>query len=330
MTRAELATARLTLRPVAPEDEGAVVAALNDLAVAGWLAVVPYPYTAADFQHFLTEIAKPGETFAVCDAAGLVGIVGAGRELGYWFAPRIHGLGYATEAARAIVAAQLADDPADIVSGYFEGNARSANVLQKLGFVEIGRGLKACRALGIDRAHVDLRLTLPTFQAALPIEAQSPRMTFRALQNTDLEALHAVVSHWDVVRQLASFPWPPDRAFTATRARPYLGCGFVWGVFRDGDLIGTMAVTGDELGYSFRPDAWGQGYATEACRVALDRAFAEGRDHVNAGVWADNAASLRLLAKLGFYVTGQDVSLNKARGMDVAGQWLRLDRADWR
>ena len=72
--------------------------ALNDLDVTGWLSVVPYPDTAADFQHFRTGIAKPGETFAVLDATGLAGIVGAGRALGYWFALRCHGMGYATEA----------------------------------------------------------------------------------------------------------------------------------------------------------------------------------------------------------------------------------------
>ena len=166
MTRAELKTARLTLRPVAPEDEGAVVAALNDIAVTGWLAVVPFPYTSADFQQFLTEIAHPGETFAVQDAEGLAGIIGAGRELGYWFVPHCHGRGYATEAAHAVLAAQLAEDPSDVISGYFEGNYRSARVLQKLGFVETGRVSKHCRALGIDRPHVDMLLEPGRFRAA--------------------------------------------------------------------------------------------------------------------------------------------------------------------
>ena len=327
--RAELKTARLTLRPVAPEDEGGVVAALNDLAVTGWLSVVPHPYSVADFDQFRTELAKPGETFAVLDHQGLAGIVGAGRELGYWFAPRCHGKGYATEAARAVMAAQLAGDATDVVSGYFEGNTRSANVLKKLGFVEVGRGMRACRALGHDRPHVDLRLTLAAFRQALPVEAHGPRLTFRPLQNTDLEALHAVVSHFDVVRQLASYPWPPDRSFTRSRAQPFLGRGFVWGVFRDQRLIGTVAVTGDELGYMFAPDVWGQGYGAEACHIALKRAFAEGRDHITAGIWADNAASLGLLHKLDFKIVGNDLSLNKARGVEVAGHMLRLDRACW-
>jgi len=331
MTRAKLETARLRLRPVAVEDEAVVVAALNDLSVTGWLAVVPHPYNPADFQHFQRNLAQPGQTFAVEDAQGLVGIVGLEkRTLGYWFAPSSHGLGYATEAARVALAAHFAESTTDIASGYFEGNTRSANVLRKLGFVEAGRWPKQCRALGTDRSHVEMVLTLDAFRAALPIEMRGPRLTLRSLQTTDLAALHRVVSEWEVVRQLASYPWPPDLAFTATRAKPYLGAGFVWGMFREGDLLGTVAVTGNELGYMLRQDAWGQGYATEACRLAIDRAFADGRDHLVAGIWADNAASLALLRKLGFRLTGSDVSRNIARGAEVAGHWLRLDRKDWR
>lgn len=330
MARAQLQTSRLKLRPVDPKDEGVAVAALNDIAVSGWLAVVPYPYDRADFQHFQTQYAVPGDTFAVDDAEGFVGIVGVeDRTLGYWFAPACHGQGYATEAARAALAEHLAGEPADIASGYFEGNGRSANVLRKLGFVETGRRLKHCRALEIDRSHVDMALTLDAFQAALPVEARGLRLSFRSLQRTDLTDLHRIVSEWDVVRQLASYPWPPDPAFTAMRAQPYPGRGFVWGVFRAGELLGTVAVTDNELGYMLLPDAWGQGHATEACRLAIDRGFAEGRDHLVAGVWADNAGSLALLCKLGFRMTGSDVSWNKARGAEVAGHWLRLDKADW-
>lgn len=330
MPRPVIATPRLTLRPVAASDEAAVVDCLNDLEVTGWLAVVPHPYAPADFRQFQQVYAVPGVTYAVADAKGLVGIVGVeDRILGYWFAPRVHGQGYATEAARAALAEHFAVNPAVIASGYFEGNARSANVLRKLGFVETGRDLKFCRALAKDRPHVELVLTREAFVAALPVEAKGPRLTCRPLQTTDTDALHAIVSDWQVVRQLASYPWPPQRDFTLIRAQPYAGRGFVWGMFRDRDLIGTVAVIEDVLGYMFRPDTWGQGYATEACRLAIDAAFHTGRDHLVAGVWAENTASLGLLAKLGFYKTGDDVSFNAARGVEMAGHWLRLDRAAW-
>lgn len=163
MVPERILTARLRLRPVAASDEEAVVAALNDLDVTGWLAVVPHPYGPEDFRWFLGSVARPGETFAVEDDAGLAGIVGAGRELGYWLAPRVHGRGYATEATRAILAEQLACDPQPVRSGYFEGNLRSARVLEKLGFVEVGRFAKHCRALGCERPHVEMLLEPSAF-----------------------------------------------------------------------------------------------------------------------------------------------------------------------
>lgn len=207
MTRAELQTARLSLRPVHPSDEAAVVAALNDLAVSGWLAVVPYPYSVADFHAFQQDYAAPGKTYAICDANGFAGVMGGeDRTLGDWLTPACQGQGFATEAARMLLAEHFADSPEPIASGYFEGNTRSAGVLRKLGFVETGQGLKHCRAFGADRPHVDMRLTRDAFVAALPVEARSARLAYRTLHPTDLDALHSLVSHWDVVRQLASYP----------------------------------------------------------------------------------------------------------------------------
>lgn len=162
--RAQLRTARLTLRPVSADDRDAIVAGIGDLEVSRWLSEVPYPYAAKDFDHFLTHIARPGETFAVEDETGFCGIIGVeGGELGYWFATAVHGRGYATEAARAVMTAIFAERTEPYVAGYFEGNHRSANVLRKLGFLETGRGLRHCRALGRDRPHVDLILTRSRF-----------------------------------------------------------------------------------------------------------------------------------------------------------------------
>jgi RimJ/RimL family protein N-acetyltransferase len=167
--RAHLQTARLTLRPVAANDQAAIVSGIGDLDVSRWLSRVPHPYSAADFVEFATEIAYPGETFAVEDAGGFVGVVGAGFELGYWFIPQAHGRGYATEAALAVLQMQFAHDDSTVTSGCFVGNDRSARVLAKLGFVETGRRMQACRALGEARAHVDLLLTPAAFAALHPV-----------------------------------------------------------------------------------------------------------------------------------------------------------------
>ncbi len=330
--RAELKTARLTLRPVEPQDEAVVVAALNDLDVTGWLAVVPHPYTPGDFHLFQTEYAQPGQTYAVDDAEGFAGILGIeDRTLGYWFAPRCHGRGYATESARAALGDHFAENPTDIASGYFEGNARSASVLRKLGFVETGRDMKFCRALNTDRHHVEMRLTRDAFVAALPIEARSARLTYRPRQATDLEAMHDLVSRPEVLRFLGpSWPWPAEPSFSLTRSTPYVGQGFVWGIFRDGAHIGSAGVTQGELGYVIHPDHQGRGFASEAVERCLTRAFdKDGLDEVHAGVWADNPASLGILRKFGFQITGEDMGTNALRPEPAPGFTLRLTRANW-
>lgn len=328
MARAAFQTARLTLRPVGPQDQGPVLAALNDLAVSGWLSVVPHPYRAEDFQHFQRDLARPGTTFAIEDATGCAGILGIeGARLGYWLCPAAQGKGYATEAARGALGWHFAQGGGPVTSGYFEGNAASAHVLAKLGFTETGRRVNFCRALNRDRRHVDLTLSAQAYDAALPWQAASPRLTFRPLQATDAAALHAIVAQAEVTRQLGPrWPWPADFAFTQSRAQPFHGAGFIWGIFRHGALIGTVGVSGDELGYMLAPAAWGQGYATEACRLTLDRAFASGLDRIRAGVWADNLASQRVLARLGFVVTGQDMGTSAARPDPAPGLTLTLAR----
>lgn len=51
-------------------------------------------------------------------------------------------------------------------------------------------------------------------------------VTYRAVRPQDFDALHALVSLWDVTRNLGSWPWPPDPEFTAKRCQPFEGDGF--------------------------------------------------------------------------------------------------------
>lgn len=60
-----------------------------------------------------------------------------------------------------------------------------------------------------------------------------------------------------------------------------------------------------ELTYTFARCVWGKGYATEAGRAALDYAFtATGLARVIAVVHPENAASIRVLEKLGMRADG--------------------------
>ena len=55
-----------------------------------------------------------------------------------------------------------------------------------------------------------------------------------------------------------------------------------------------------ELGYLFRRDCWGQGYARESCEAVIEAAFAAGVHRIFAECDPNNAASWRLLERLSF------------------------------
>ena len=61
-----------------------------------------------------------------------------------------------------------------------------------------------------------------------------------------------------------------------------------------------------EIGFIFHPSAWGQGFAREALSAVIDRVFERfPLDAIEADVDPRNAASLRLLGRLGFRETGR-------------------------
>jgi RimJ/RimL family protein N-acetyltransferase len=155
-------------------------------------------------------------------------------------------------------------------------------------------------------------------------------LTYRAIGAGDFDALHGIVSHWAVVRQLGGWPWPANPSFTQGRCKPYTGTGFVHGVCLHGKLIGSMAVTGGELGYMFAPQTHRRGIATRAAKDAIAQAFAEyDWPTLRAGCWHDNAASARVLTKCGFTHWQTRFEHSKARGYPVITHHYRLTRTAW-
>lgn len=128
------------------------------------------------------------------------------------------------------------------------------------------------------------------------------RLTLRAMRPAMLEALHGIMSDWEVVRRTGNWPWPPDRGFAASRCRPMTPeVGFVGMIHREEIAVGWMALRHGDLGYAVARAQWGRGYATEMARAAIAHAFATyDRPEITADVFDDNPASVRVLEKLGF------------------------------
>ena len=82
---------------------------------------------------------------------------------------------------------------------------------------------------------------------------------------------------------------------------------FVYGIYRDGDLIGFLNEceidgTNIELGYFISPENWNQGYAAEALQAAIDELFRMGFERVRTGFFEENKASCRVMEKCGMHL----------------------------
>ena len=155
-------------------------------------------------------------------------------------------------------------------------------------------------------------------------------LTYRPPCADDFDGIHETASHWSVVRQLGSWPWPPDPDFTRKRCQPYEGEGFVLSIFADGTYAGGIAVTTGELGYSLSPKFHRMGIGTRAVRYALTRAFdAYDWPELKASCWHDNVASNRLLTKSGFQHWQSHYEHSVARRVPTLVYQFRLPRARW-
>jgi RimJ/RimL family protein N-acetyltransferase len=163
------------------------------------------------------------------------------------------------------------------------------------------------------------------------VEIVTPRLKLRRARQSDLEALHAILSDAGAMRYWST---PPHADLEETWAwlEGMIGApadasdDFV--VEYGGRVIGKAGCWRlPEIGYILHPDVWGQGFAHEALSAAIGHVFsAFDLPAIEADVDPRNAASLGLLEKLGFAETGR-----AKRTWKVGEEWcdsvyLRLPR----
>ena len=158
----------------------------------------------------------------------------------------------------------------------------------------------------------------------------TPRLTLRPVSAEDVPALVPAIGNYDIVRWLGRVPYPyraaDAEAFVAANAA---NAGRVWFVHDASGLAGGISIDG-ELGYWFRRDLWGRGYALEAAAAAVDVHFADRRaGHLPSGHMPGNDRSARVLEKLGFRPAGTKVVAARALAQQVESLAYTLTRTDW-
>ncbi len=163
------------------------------------------------------------------------------------------------------------------------------------------------------------------------LEIWTERLRLRKASEDDLDAIHAVLSDR---RAMAYWSTPPHETLEQSRLwldkmlsiPSHKGEDFI--VELDGRVIGKAGLyCFPEVGFILHSSAWGRGFAREALRPVLERAFSVHRlPAVVADVDPRNAASLKLLQGLGFRETGR-----KEKTWLIGEEWcdsvyLQLDR----
>jgi RimJ/RimL family protein N-acetyltransferase len=158
-------------------------------------------------------------------------------------------------------------------------------------------------------SQISLRDSLPETIATARLRMAAPVMA-------DLAELVPLANNDNVTRWTARMPFPYGQEdgvefietfATAPTERPY--------AIRNeaGAFIGIVSLMFDEdeppeIGYWLGEPFWGQGYGGEAAAGLIGAARASGRfDVIGAKVIAGNAASLRILDKVGFVRAGEDI-----------------------
>jgi len=151
---------------------------------------------------------------------------------------------------------------------------------------------------------------------AVPIaDVETARLRLRRFARTDVDDLAVVFAKPEV------WEFPLGRAVTRdetvefldTQIDQYESCGVACWLATQratGRVIGYVGISvpafhpailpAVEVGWRFDPDVWGQGYATEGARAALDQSFGPlGLDRVCSLPQAENTASVRVAERLG-------------------------------
>ena len=176
---------------------------------------------------------------------------------------------------------------------------------------------------------------LPGGESRVVLETE--RLVLRRPSLADVKAIARLANDRRIAQNTAAIPHPfkvsDAEAFVQSTMKPSREHAFA--VTRDNEIIGMVSaglrkLDVPEIGYWLGVPYWGQGYATEAVRAAIDFAFEEfDCNEIRAGARVVNTASRRVLEKCGFQWTGVELLRVVSLGGSVPADRFRLDRGVW-
>jgi RimJ/RimL family protein N-acetyltransferase len=177
----------------------------------------------------------------------------------------------------------------------------------------------------------------PTLREASPCVLETERLTLRRPTLADVKAIAGLANDRRVAENTRRLPHPYSQhhAVTFVRAMADDRPDMAFLIENNFNPVGMVGITWrdqdtPELGYWLGVQHWGQGFATEAARAAIDFFFEETEHELlYSGARVSNPTSRNILEKCGFQWSGVELHRFEALGSSSPVDCFRLSRGVW-
>jgi RimJ/RimL family protein N-acetyltransferase len=177
----------------------------------------------------------------------------------------------------------------------------------------------------------------PTLREARSCVLETERLMLRRPTLADVKAIACLANDRRIAENTRRLPHPylQDHAVEFVRAMANDPRETVFLVESNHVPIGMVGIDwrkpeAPELGYWLGFAHWGQGFATEAARAAIDFTFEEfDIEHLVSGARVTNPSSRNVLEKCGFQWSGVELHRFEALGSSTPVDCFRLSRSVW-
>jgi RimJ/RimL family protein N-acetyltransferase len=177
----------------------------------------------------------------------------------------------------------------------------------------------------------------PTLHEACPDVLETERLILRRPTLADVKTIARLANDRRIAENTRRLPHPysADHAIAFLRAAANEDRETVFLIENNHAPIGVVGIDrsqpdAPELGYWLGVAHWGQGFATEAARAAIDFAFEEyDIEQLLSGARVANPASRNILEKCGFQWIGVELHRFEALGSSTPVDRFKLSRGVW-